>query len=266
MKKIIATVLLLYIGVGFCFGQSFYFGASGGYGKGVINRTNYNSNVNNTAFGTGLITGIYAGYMFNKHFSSEIAATYLFGNKFNIYQDWGDNGTRQGSMYRIIPALKCSFGRKKIHTYLKAGAIISLGAKVIQYDKITYSSVPNKNSYSETTAEYKGGIGSGFHCALGINYSFTDKIAAFLDLAGYFQHWYPKKRIVTSYSFNGVDEFSTLTTRDKETEYVKDFTYSNNYDPNQPFKQPKFYFPFSSIGFNIGLHITLGNKKEEKKQ
>ena len=152
---------------------------------------------------------------------------------------------------------------------MKAGFILSIGTKVETYEKTTgMSSYVWSSDNNEFTFEYKGGLSYGFHGALGINYMFSKRIGAFAELAGYFQNWAPKKCAMTTFSVDGVDQLSTLPVNEKEIDYVKNYstTYNNSVpqDTSQPSIGQKFYMPFSSIGFSIGLHILLNKKTEDK--
>ena len=252
--------------------KGLYIGMEGGYGFSAAKTTYENSTyiygtnsgenitVISYSLGKGINAGLYAGYMFNRHFGAELGASYFMGQKFNMSGETGDSkdyGSLQGNMIRIIPAVKYVFGKHKLHTYMKVGLIIGVGVKVIQDDNYTFGGFTN----SITTWEYKSGISYGFHGALGINYMFTDRIGAFAELAGYYQNWAPKKAEMTQCISNGVDILPTINTYSKEREYVSSYS-TNNPDYTQPQKLAKFYYPFSSIGFNIELHIMLGKKKE----
>ncbi len=287
MKKIITTLLLIFISISITNAQNnggdsiktkgLYFGIDGGYGFSAAKSTyqsstftyssnvyTYSTTVKTYSLGKGINSGLYIGYMFTKQFGCEIGASYFIGQKFNRRGENSDSyqeSSSQGSMMRIIPALKYVLGEKKFRTYMKVGLIVGLGTKVIQNDSYT---TPMGSFVYDDTWEYKGGISFGFHGALGVNYMITNTIGVFAELAGNYQNWAPKKSELTKFNSNGVDMLSTLTTISKEQEYVSSYSYSSNNipDPSQPQKSAKFYMPFSSVGFNIGLHIILDKKKK----
>lgn len=73
-----------------------------------------------------------------------------------------------------------------------------------------------------------------------------------------------KKGSMTKYTVNGVNQIGTLDIYDKEIEFVESYTENSTGPPNQnqANKTTKFFLPFSSIGINLGLHISLGKKTE----
>jgi hypothetical protein len=60
------------------------------------------------------------------------------------------------------------------------------------------------------------------------------------------------------YSVNRVDEFSTLTTKQKEIVFVKSYDKNETIPSDSPNKQLKASFPFTGIGLDIGIKINLG--------
>ena len=104
----------------------------------------------------------------------------------------------------------------------------------------------------------------GFHGAVGISFRFTDRIGVFAEFVANYQNYAPKKAVLKKDIANGVDQLPALPTSGKEIEYYTSYTSpSGPIDTSKPQEQPKFYIPFSSVGFNIGLHIFL-DKKETK--
>ena len=60
-------------------------------------------------------------------------------------------------------------------------------------------------------------------------------------------------------SYNGVDLLPSMTTKEKNIDYLDSYT-SISGDPSpdsQPEQSLKQKFPYGSIGLNIGLKITL---------
>ena len=90
------------------------------------------------------------------------------------------------------------------------------------------------------------------------------KIGIFAEVAGNYQNFSVKKGSMTKYTIDGVDQMSSLDKIDKEVEFVDSYTYDSSATPNvnQPDQSTKFFMPFSSIGVNLGLHISFGGKTE----
>ena len=69
----------------------------------------------------------------------------------------------------------------------------------------------------------------------------------------------PTKGETTLATYNGIDELSTMTTNEKETEFVDSYTY-NSASPtsdSQPDTDLKIRLPFGSFGINVGLKISF---------
>ena len=107
--------------------------------------------------------------------------------------------------------------------------------------------------------KYNGGMAFGISSALGLMYHISDLISVYgeLDLVG--MSYAPIKGVMTEYTVNGADKLPNLTTDDKEIDFVDDITYDYNNPPSsaEPSKELKFYFPYSSIGLNIGVRFSF---------
>ena len=68
----------------------------------------------------------------------------------------------------------------------------------------------------------------------------------------------------TKYTVNGVDQLGDLPVIAKETEFVNAVSSSDNQSATVARKELKGLEPLSSVGLNIGLHMTLGGAKTKK--
>ncbi|MEI6488835.1 MAG: outer membrane beta-barrel protein [Bacteroidota bacterium] len=258
-----------------------YFGVEGGYGfsacKSTFTTPNYTNGLNTDtkeynvviySLGKGFNAGAFVGYTFTKHLSAELSASYLASQQFKFYSalsEGNKNLTLFGTMYRLIPTLKLTLGEHKLKMYSKAGFIIGLGTKVTMYEESNTMNT-NNNIFPpwQDTRVYTGGLSYGFKGGLGASYMFTNKIGVFAELTGFFQSYSPKKSVETSMTVLGADYLPFLTTYDKETDYVTSYALVNNPDRTQPQQDLKFYFPFSSVGFTIGVKISFEKEKPKK--
>ena len=290
MKITIIILALIITGITNIISQNLYCGIGGGYGfaaaKGDYQNTLTTTNASNStsieytnktySYGKGINFSAYFGNMFTKHIGVELNADYLIGNthemktEYNPYQD-PDTKKSHGRMLRLIPAIKFTEGEKRFHPYIKAGLIIGVLPAIIEDHDYTISSGPGPPSFSshnQETRKYTGGTSFGFHGAAGIDIALDDRVALFAELAGYFQSYSPKKSKLTAYYTPGQSGLGGMSIAEIETDYYSTYTPPNPAVPqdfSKPSKGLKFYTPFSSIGFNIGVHFSIVKKAKEKK-
>jgi len=273
MKKI-TTTLLLAIGLitaNNLKSQGLYVHTISSYGFSLAPMAisaNYNSSgiieSVRSSFGKGLEFGAGLGFQFNKNIGAEINASYLIGGKSEFTDATNPNTpadveTLKGRMLRIIPTIKITAG-EKIRPYTKFGFILGLGNKLID-ESVRYD-FPGMIVKTEETVEFTGGLSMGFKGNLGVDFSLSDNLSVFGEVNFISQGWAPKKNATTKYLVNGEDKLSTLSVYNSETEFLDSYDTNANYDPNQPRQSLKVYFPFSSWGFNVGIHYSFGKKKE----
>ena len=208
------------------------------------------------------------GYKFNKHVGMEFALSYLIGGKIqssSFYKEeyYGDiserssDYTTSANMFRINPSLIIEAGSEGINPYAKFGFIIGMG-------KITNESIRSRYNGSITntevrTSKYNGGVSFGANAAVGAYYPINDKISLFGELTFVSMSYSPKKGEITSYTENGRDILSDLSTSEKETDFVKEYSYDSNdrNDESKPSEELIYKLPFGSFGFNFGVKIGL---------
>ncbi|MEO8760897.1 MAG: outer membrane beta-barrel protein [Bacteroidia bacterium] len=271
---IIATVLSLKLTDASA--QGLYAGLNGGYGFNLasqnlaVNNANGNGTSNSYelvkgSFGKGVNFGANVGYMFNKNIGAELGISYLLGSKFESTFSKGVNYyTRNqflsGKMLRLMPSIRITSGEGKLKPYLRLGIVIGLGGKITSTETEVFTGA---SPTSETTWEYKGGVSFGFAGAVGLNYQISNKIAVFGECGFISQSWAPTKGVLTKDNQNGVDVLPTLTTSQKQTDFVSKYSESfvTPANTSEPSKQLKAYSPFSSLGFNIGIQFNFGKKE-----
>ncbi len=279
-----------------------YFGLGGGYGFAAgkqdmgADYTSTTSN-NNTAFpntwsktetwnarsfsvGKGMNIGLYGGYMFNKNLGAELGIAYLIGGSsvgtsdissttlnFGGGSSSSDDKTTttiKGSMVRLVPGLRMQFGEKKIKPYATVGIIIGVAGKVTNESNEVVSSTGVATTTTDRISTFSGGMSWGLHSSIGVNYAVSGMIGIFGEISANLQNAHPSKQVLTTYTVNGSDKLSTLTTSQTETDYSSSYTVTTNQatvaSPGTAQQAASINAPFSSIGFNIGVHITLGGK------
>jgi hypothetical protein len=264
------------------FSQELYINADAGYGFPAApylmaeNSTSNTIETNTTydyeivkgsgSFGKGVHAGAIIGYMLTENIGAELGIGYLFGGKITSTHDYhGDNNsgtsesTLSAKMLRFIPALKVTVGNGNIKPYMRTGLVIGMAGKIKSNYKTTILET------IEREGEYTGGISLGFAGALGADFKLNNNIGIFAEIGIITQSWAPKKSEITKLTINGQDRLDDLTTNDREIEYVDSYTfYFENTDMDSPSQELKTYFPFSSVGGNVGIRFTFGVKSEIK--
>jgi opacity protein-like surface antigen len=243
--------------------QGLYVDVGAGYGFNLACQTlgvNESANSIETvkgSLGRGIIAGAGVGYMFNENIGAEINFNYLLGSKTTIKDETSTTGpaderTIKATMLRINPAVKFTFG-ERIKPYAKFGVVVGVAGKTTE----TYTYY-FENIKSEETEEHTGGIAIGLSGAAGADIMFGDKFGIYVEVASVGQSWASKKSEITKYDVNGVDQLANLTTSQKEKEFVDSYDPTVTQNPDEPTKLTKIYAPFSSWGFNVGIHLALG--------
>jgi len=278
MRKIILmSVLSVSLIANGLYAQGAYVSLNAGYGLGSSSQSLANTtktsgssstitteeNVN-LSLGKGLNFGGTFGYMLNKNIGAELGLSYLIGgtttqknastgSSTNYYST---NTDYSASMLRINPSIVIASGLDGINPYAKFGAVIGTGSFTADVNESqTYSS---KTSVFKQTTKYSGGLAVGVSASLGASFKLNDKISLFGELALISLSYAPTKGEITAYTENGADKLSSLTTNDKQTDFVDKTTTTSTATPDsQPNQQLKSKYPFGSFGLNIGLKYTL---------
>jgi len=259
--------------------SQFYINVGGGYNLGIANQSllhNYESTNNiekmenvTTSLGKGLNFGLNLGYMFNGNIGIDLQCSYLLGDenagesKSNYtffstnYYDY-EKISVKNQIIRINPSLIIASGFDKLDPYAKFGVILGFGSITLNY---LYEEYENNQLQDKEVVKWKmdGGMAFGISSALGLMYHISDLISVYGELNLVGMSYAPKKGVMTEYTINGTDQLPGLTTDDKEIDFVDDITYDYDNPPStaEPSKELKFYFPYSSIGLNIGVRFSF---------
>lgn len=294
LKHIIIGLALMSISQTNVFAQGVYVDVQAGYGMPLNGQTdmlsNYSSSyidnyitgeysssyteeVVNLSLGKGMNFGANVGYMFNKNIGAEIGVNYLLGGKtegtYSDYYTYTDptgyteesweKSTQQMSakMLQINPSFVVAGGFEKWNPYAKVGVVLGFGSIEMEAD---YSdNMGNNGSYAMTLNE---GMAFGLSGSFGTQYILNDQISLFGEASLVSLSYSPKKGEITKYNEDGVDMLPSLTTQDKETEFVdKTSEYydgsSTPSDPNTPSQELKTSYQFSSIGLRVGVKFNF---------
>ena len=282
------VVLLMFINLFSIAAYSqFYINVGGGYNLGIANQTllnianqtlliNYESTDNiqkienvKTSLGKGLNFGLNIGYMFNGNIGIDLQCSYLLGDettgeyKYNYtyfnnnYYDFGKISLKS-QMFRVNPSIIIASGFDKLDPYAKFGVILGFGSITLNY---LYEEYENNQLQDKEVVKWKmdGGMAFGISSALGLMYHISDLISVYGELDLVSMSYAPTKGVMTEYTVNGADKLPDLTTDAKEIEFLDEITYDYDNPPStaEPSKELKFYFPYSSIGLNIGVRFSF---------
>jgi hypothetical protein len=259
--------------------QKSYFDLSIGYGlpaaPNLMSATDYSSNSDGNysykrikgtgSFGKGASMSSTVGYLFNEHIGAELGVGYLLGSAMRIresenytYSSFASEASISGTMLRISPCLRLTAGSHKARPYMRMGVVVGVAAQLKEkYNSKLITDAGTYNRVSETS--FKGGLSLGFTGALGAHYKVDERWSVYAEAQLIAQSWAPKKSTLTKAEVNGKDILATMSTRDKEIEFVDEYTSSDPPAENEPTKMLKVFFPFSSAGVQIGLHVLLAN-------
>ncbi|HPM30951.1 MAG TPA: outer membrane beta-barrel protein [Chryseolinea sp.] len=225
-----------------------------------------NTSVNNSAItyteekvslGSGLNVGVSFGHMFTPYLGTELNVGYLFGSQSKAADNFDDYAhtdyTISSNMIRFTPSIIFTAGLSKINPYAKVGVVIGAGS--LLYRSVGYD---DGGSFANELKCY-GGVAIGMNASVGVTYSLGDKLSLFGELNMISQSYAPTKGELTEVSEDGVDQLPNYTTRDREVEFVDNYRYDyQNPGPDtEPRKEAKVYFPYGSIGLNVGLRISF---------
>jgi hypothetical protein len=214
---------------------------------------------------TGLNYDLYGGYQFNRFISAGVNLQYFHGLNFNqTRQGVGEvtnylhKLTLAAYMFSINPTLFLSPGFSKLNPWMSMGVVIGALTRIKEKETQT-------NTYNSTTSElertgvYHGGVPIGFDFRAGVDYKLSKTVDLFADIHLRGMNYTPTKFSVKTYTNNGMDEFSSLSVKQRETEFVKELDRYEQIPADSPDKQLKRSFPFTAIGLDFGVKINLGN-------
>lgn len=266
----LAALLLL---VSYTANAQSYINVGIGYGAPALRElvaVDYHSTSNTTytgvysSYGAGLQPELTFGYKFNPNFGMEFGYGYLFGSKIvsDIHDEQGPNtetGTNESwaRMHRVMIGARVTASEGAWQPYMRVGMSVGMGGTVFSETETTTTG-PSFNSSFHRVDEYSGGVAVGFTGGLGIHYHISDMFAIYGEANMIAQNYSPKRGLITTYDVDGQDQLGSMTIRDKETEYVDEYTTVNPPNDGQPDQDLKFYLPMSSIGVTVGMHFYFG--------
>jgi hypothetical protein len=217
------------------------------------------------AFGNGFNFTAAFGSSVTKYFGAELGVNYFMGLPMkgeNTMTLSGSTITEKISVYgwmlQLVPAIILSPGLEKLNPYMKLGAIFGIVPVFYQENKNDQnSSVIYSANYVKK--KYHGGVAIGFTASAGCEYNLSKKFACYAEVNFNGIDYNPTKSSLVAYEVNGINNLESLSTRDRETEFVDSRVISSSSQSgNEPLKAIKQSYPFSNVALNIGLKLRFG--------
>jgi hypothetical protein len=165
------------------------------------------------------------------------------------------------SVFSIYPGIEISPGFSKINPFIDFNMMIGVIPQIMEKETNTTTS-GTTSSETVRTGVYHGGIPIGYDIKGGVDFKLSKLIDIYADLNFKGFNYTPTKYSMKTYTVNGVDEFSTLTTKQKETVFVKNYDSKETIPSDSPNKALKETFPLTSVGIDLGVKFSLGSWKQ----
>ncbi len=200
----------------------------------------------------------------------ELGAQYLHGTKSEIYnkrvvENVGEANlinTYYTRMVFLNPSLVLSLPQTKYTPYARVGLVLGFGNYQRELEDASNLNGGVFNIVRQTTKVY-GGMATGYQAALGVRCPIKKAWSVFGEWQFQMINYAPKRSEITAYTINGNNALGGLSTRQRETEFVKNLDFpsggTGTFNENEPAKSLSFGLPFSNTGLQIGVSYTFGN-------
>ncbi len=194
----------------------------------------------NYSLGQGMIAGTEIMYRLNPNWQVGLGVNYLIGSKMEFWI--GD--TFQSKMLRLIPQANFRINHNKVSPFFSSGFIVGFGQIISSRD------------YGDIVSKRSKGLSFGFKNSFGVDIQTNTRINFFIKTDIYTQSYGPKQseKIVWGKDF---DLLPSKTVSEIFVDYVDSIGENEIQDPNKPSKALRRFYPFSSIGVNLGLVIRM---------
>lgn len=262
-----------------------------------INTPANNNQVVHKSYGQGFNIGLRFGYMFNPYIGVDLGVFYAQSTTISAYQqtvlyqpDSASNPVASGGYLDnhittisrsvvLSPSVIFAFAKPKFkfYPYLRAGVALPVFTQITHNLNMTLDGVgANNTTYNSpyflgdittVTMQTITQFTAGFNGAIGVVYRPANFINFFAELNGQYLNMKGKYTKVTQWDADGYDMLPYRGPYLNQTNYVKsqnsqsnNLQYNPNYDPNKARQDISPVFPFSYIGFNIGVQLVLSKK------
>lgn len=202
------------------------------------------------------------GYKFLKYVSVEISVNEFLGlaaggdSVSHLLGSSTADAKIAGKMFSVVPAIVISAGLEKVNPYARFGLLIGAAPSVMtKYSQTNVSTNPQQDM--EIWNHYYGGVALGYAAAGGVTFNISNLINIFTELQFTHATWSPNHSEITKYTVNDVDKLSTLSTYEKQVDFVNSMTLNGPFDQDQPRQELRITMPFSTLAVNVGITFKL---------
>jgi len=300
MKKIAFLAFVLSGMVTLGFAQEFYFRAGLGYAFPATAQSTYDTpipyyeyqsayngtrtinangtqtyNIKTASLSAGVQSVIGLGYMFTENIGVQLDAgigisntTYTFNDN-NIPLNVGGStpvpyniSTTQhaNSPVFMMPSLVLQTSGDKIKAYSRFGFALPLNTKVTQDQVFTNGAGTGALTVDDFTWQIKSGFSLGYTAAAGIKYKISDKVSLWAELSLLSVSVYTKEQDLKSWVEDGQSVPLSNYTTAQTIKFSKTATIDSTYS-----QFPAYAQPFSNMGINVGINITISKHERAAK-
>lgn len=208
------------------------------------------------SLGRGLSMDASVGMELAPHVYGEVGLGYLYGLPFEGKQVTVFGSTTEtttsnlrGQMLRLTPALVITAGTGSLKPYARVGVVLGIPSAVETIETST------SNNQSSEEVAFTGGPELGLTGAAGVEVPVGTGLALAFELNYLAMAFSPSNAKLTKSTKNGVDKLPTMTTREKEIEFVDKRTVVFGETPSEgsPTQAASTTVPFSNFGAAVSL-------------
>jgi len=223
------------------------------------------------SYGTGFSFGAGAGIMMGKFMSFELGAFYTTCKEQKLEgsttivdeQGYHYNGYShyklKGRCYGFKPAFTIFIPGENVRPYARVGAVLAFTK--LKEDMTMNVTTDNYNYLHaegyQYTLEYKTRFSAGVNFALGMEFSVGKRVWMYAEVEGNFLNYSPVSATYTDFIIGHENVTNKLNVHQREIEFVKSYSDSDNDNNSQPTKAPRLSYSFSSLALNVGIRYTL---------
>jgi hypothetical protein len=180
---------------------------------------------------------------------STVVRTIRFSNSSSFHY-------HRSNAFWISPSFVFNLGKKRIRPYVYTGFMFGFSPNIVH----TNNTFTNGKS-TETEYVFSGGSVYGISSGIGIKFYLKKNTKWYFgsEVRLVSASYGPKKGELVRYYIDGTDVLNFISINEKKVvykdRYIEDLSVPDN--PNEPAIFSRRFYPFSSLGLNIGIYYTL---------
>jgi len=230
--------------------------------------------VDNASFAAGMQGAIGFGYMFSPNAGVQLdvhvglqAKKYTFKDN-NVLIDFGQGAIprnittiQQADMpVMIAPQLVLKTNGPKINVYSRFGMVVPLMTDVLQDSYVENAPGTGSKTTYLFSSRLKSRFSLGFTAAAGAQYRVNSRLNIFAEVSILSLSTYLKQSNLEGFAING-QPLSVSNVSPQTITYTKNGVLDTNGTT-----QASYSLPFSNVGFNVGVSVSLGKGSRKTNQ